>query len=96
MEEKSGLTGNTFEQVFFSEQPPPPGAERLGPVRVEISRQNSNLLEVKSLLAQKARSMGANAIAGFIYGQRAHRGLKLLAFKWDSESWYGEGEAIRL
>lgn len=96
MEELNGLRGNTFEGIFFTEQPPPPGAQSLGPVKIEISRQNSNLLEVKTHLAQQARALGANAVAGFNYGQRAHRGLRLLALKWDTESWHGEGQAVRL
>jgi hypothetical protein len=96
MEEKGGLRGNTFEGIFFSEQAPPPGARRLGRVTVEISRQNSNLLEVKARLAQQARAKGANAVAGFVYGQRAHRGLRLLTHRWDTESWHGGGEAVRL
>ena len=96
MEELAGLRGNTFEGVFFTEEPAPPTAQPLGQVKIEISRQNSNLLEVKSQLARQARAKGANVIAGFTYGQRAHRGLRLLALKWDTESWHGEGLAIRM
>ena len=66
-------------------------------IAVEISRQNSNLDAVKSQMAAKARSAGANAIVGFAYGQRAHPWWKqFLSFKWDSESWYGEGDAVRI
>jgi hypothetical protein len=96
MEQWQGLRGNSFEGVFFTEEQPPAGAQMLGRVQAEISRQNSNLMEVKSRLAQQARSKGANAVAAFTYGQRAHKGLKLLAFRWDTESWHGDGLAIRL
>jgi hypothetical protein len=86
--------GNFFEGVFFTEASP--NARLLGPVHVEISRQNSNLFEVKAQLAAQVRSRGGNALVNFRYGQRAHRGLKLLAFKWDTESWHGEGDAALL
>ena len=36
-----------------------------------------------------------NAIINFKYGQRAHQwGEKAFTFKWDTESWYGEGDAV--
>ena len=45
----------------------------------------------------EAKAVGANAILAFKYGQRAHTWLEqLFSFKWDSESWYGEGLAVHL
>ena len=84
---------NWHDGVMFLEGSPLDGTEMLGHVKVEISRQNSNLFEVKAELARRVRSQGGNALVNFRYGQRPHRGLKLLAFKWDTESWFGEGEA---
>jgi hypothetical protein len=82
--------------VFFSE-PVIPKADYKGFVSVEISRQNSTLSAVKEALAAKAKSLGANAISDFKYGQRAHPWWEqMLTFKWDTESWYGEGKAVRI
>jgi len=62
---------------------------------VEISRQNSNLTEVKRELAREAADAGATVIANFRYGQRAHPWWELIfTFKWDTESWHGEGDAL--
>lgn len=97
MAERSGLTGNEFDGVFFSELLAPPGTSQLGTVLVTINRQNANLLEVKSRMAADAKRMGANAIVGFKYGQRSHKWWQLIfTFKWDSEGWFGEGTAVRL
>jgi hypothetical protein len=79
--------------VFFAEAAIP-GATNVGKVKVEISRQNAHLGEVKAKIAAKAKQMGASAVQNFRYGQRAHKWWEqAFTFKWDSESWYGEGEA---
>ena len=85
--------GLEHDGVLFSEAPFDRPTVRH--IRVEISRQNSNLTEVKSKMASDAKSAGANAIVQFTYGQVAHPWWKqFLSFKWDSESWFGEGDAI--
>jgi hypothetical protein len=84
-----------FEGVKFFEGAGPPG-RRLGKVSVTISRQNSNLSEVKRELALQARRLGGDAVVEYRYGQRAHRWFELLLPKWDTESWWGAGEAMRL
>jgi hypothetical protein len=61
MEQRAGVSGTVLNDVFFTEKPIP-GATVLKHLRVEISRQNSNLSE----------------------------------FKWDTESWFGEGDAVEL
>jgi hypothetical protein len=86
--------GTWLDGIFFCE-----GAlagEPLGTVRAEISRQNANLFLVKTELAKAVRQRGGNALAEFRYGQRSHRPLELLKFKWDTESWVGEGLATRV
>ena len=94
MEGAFGTTGTHCDGIYFAETPIP-GAARKRRVSVEISRQNANLGEVKRRLAREARTAGANAIANFRYGQRAHKWwTHILEFKWDSESWYGEGDAV--
>jgi hypothetical protein len=93
--ENSGPDGSTFDGVFFTEASSPQPVIRR--VAVEISRQNSNLTEVKTRMAEQARSAGANAITNFVYGQRAHKWWRqAFSFKWDSESWFGEGDAVQL
>ena len=94
-ENASPLKGNTFNGVFFTEQSVP-GARLLSRIRVEISRQNSNLFDIKTEIARQVLNQGGNALVSFRYGQQAHRGLKLLALKWDTESWHGEGDAAIL
>ena len=55
----------------------------LGEIREFGSGQNSTLIEVKKVMASKARRMGGNAVINFKYTQKADRGLHLL--KWDKE-----------
>jgi hypothetical protein len=87
--------GTEVDGVFFTESVPP-NARPLARVSVEISRQNSNLAEVKAELAKKVKASGGNALIGFTYGQKAHPWWQMLALKWDSESWHGEGTAATL
>lgn len=95
METKFGAKGTIQDGIFFTEDKL--GASQvLKHIQVEISRQNSNLGDVKSAMANEAKACGANSIMNFKYGQQAHKGMKLLAFKWDSESWYGEGDAVAM
>lgn len=96
MVQRHGVTGIEQEGIFFTESDLP-DAKVIGRVSVEISRQNSNLAAVRTELAAKARALGANAIAGFTYGQKSHLWWEqILTFKWDSESWVGEGKAVRV
>lgn len=95
METKFGLRGTIVNDIFFTESPSS-GARVLKHIHVEISRQNSNLTQVKELMAAEARLVGANTIINFKYGQKAHSLLALIAIKWDTESWHGEGDAVSL
>ena len=49
-----------------------------GRLQAEISRQNSNLTEVKNELAWQATAKRANVIQRFEYGQRAHNWSDLI------------------
>ena len=95
MEERYGVKGTIVDGVFFTES----SVQNSVPIRhlhVEVSRQNSNLGEVKKLLAKQALSLGATAIANFRYGQKKHSWFQqVFTFKWDTESWHGEGDAIK-
>jgi len=95
MEEKYGVKGNIFKGIFFTEQSIKP-SKVIKTLEVEISRQNSDLTEVKEKMAQEAKVLGADAICEFQYGQKKHSALKLLAFKWDTESWFGKGIAVKI
>jgi len=94
MESKFGVNGNVLDNIFFTEENIS-NTKIIKHLHVEISRQNSNLTEVKQRLANDAKSIEANAIINFKYGQRKHKTWELvLTFKWDTESWYGEGDAV--
>jgi uncharacterized protein YbjQ (UPF0145 family) len=95
MELRSGVKGNVCEDVFFTESEIS-GATSIKHIHVEISRQNSNLTEVKERMAREVKSLGANAIMNFKYGQKKHPTWQLVILKWDTESWHGEGDAIKI
>ncbi|MBF0467045.1 MAG: hypothetical protein HQK94_18415 [Nitrospirae bacterium] len=96
METLYGVTGTIFNNIFFTESFIA-NAAQLKRIRVEISRQNSNLTKIKEKMANEAKVVGATAIMNFKYGQRAHKRWDLVfSFKWDTESWYGEGDAIKI
>ncbi len=96
MEERHGAKGTLCDGVFFTESAIP-GANIAGHLKVEISRQNANLLEVKTKLAHQAKRIGAGSIMNFRYGQKKHAWWQqVFTFKWDTESWYGEGDAVKI
>jgi hypothetical protein len=96
MEIRAGVKGTVLDDIFFTEDAIP-GASPLRHLHVQISRQNSNLLEVKERLAREAKSIGATAIMNFRYGQKKHEWWELVfTFKWDTESWHGEGDAVKI
>ena len=95
METRFGVRGTVCDGIFFTESPIS-AASVLRHVHVEISRQNADLTEVKTRLAQQAKALGATAIANFRYGQNKHQWWELVfTFKWDTESWDGEGDAVK-
>ena len=97
MTERAGLHGTEVDGIFFTESFAPPGVRIVRKISVSRNRQNSNLNEIKRMMAKEARSAGANSITGFKYGQRSHKWWQLVfTFKWDSETWYGEGDAVQL
>lgn len=93
----AGIPGTFVDGIFFTEFHASAARIAQSPVRVEISRQNANLLQVQRMLAADVRRLGGNALVGFKYGQRAHSIAKqVLTFAWDSESWHGEGYVANL
>jgi len=96
METRFGVQGTVLNEIFFTEHTIP-SASPIRHLHVEISRQNANLMEVKDKLVQEAKSIGATAIMNFRYGQKKHEWWELVfTFKWDTESWHGEGDAVRI
>jgi hypothetical protein len=96
MEERYGVKGTISDGIFFTESSIP-NILTLQHFHVEISRQNSNLAEVKELLAKKVISAGGNVLMNFSYGQKKHQWWELVfTFKWDTESWHGQGDAVKL
>ncbi len=96
MEERNGVKGTLAEGIFFTEQPVA-GATVIRHLHVEISRQNSNLIEVKRRLAAEVKACDGTALSNFRYGQKKHEWWEnVFSFKWDTESWHGEGDAIRI
>jgi hypothetical protein len=96
METRHGVQGTVLDGVFFTESAIA-GAMPLRHAHVEISRQNSNLTEVKARLAAQVSASGGDALMNFRYGQKKHPAWQLvLTLKWDTESWHGEGDVVRL
>lgn len=90
-----GARGTMHRGVFITEQALP--GEDLGPLSVAIDRQNADLGQIKEQLAAEAVALGANAVALLSYGQRKHGPGQLMnPFRWDTESWFGEGQALRV
>jgi hypothetical protein len=90
-----GARGTMHRGVFITEQELP--GEDLGVLSVSIGRQNADLGQIKEQLAAKAVAQGANAIARLSYGQRKHGAGQLInPLRWDTESWFGEGQALRV
>ena len=78
--------------VVFCEQPLE--GRVLGPIVEYGATQNTQLSDVKKLMAAKARQMGGNAVINFNYVQKADRGLHW--FKWDRERLNCTGTVIVL
>jgi hypothetical protein len=96
MEAWTGVNGSVHKGVLFTEETIP-DARVLRHLRVQISRQNSNLGEVKDRLARKAKKRGATAVMNFRYGQKRNPWWQLFfTLRFDTESWHGEGDAIQL
>lgn len=69
-------------------------SQSLGMIEVDLSfrfgAQLKSLRDVKSALAQQAKTLGANAIENFTYGQK-HRWLAI-----DDVAFWGKGVAVRI
>ena len=96
MLERAGLRGTESDGIFFSEDAAPSATQVLGRVSFRKNRQNWDLARIKQELARQAAALGADSVVNFEYGQISAKWYEHLLPRWDSESWYGEGDAIRL
>jgi hypothetical protein len=96
MATRAGVAGTEVDGIFFTEAPAPPGTRVLAPIAVRKKRQNWDLARIKISMATEAARLGANAVVSFRYGQRSHKWYELMLPRWDTEGWYGEGEAAVL
>ena len=81
--------------VLFSDGELP--GEDLGQVVAQISRQNALPSDIKQKLAQKAKDLGANGVSNFEIAQAGHHWLfNASLLKWDSESLFAVGKAIKI
>lgn len=89
-----GVRSTVHGGILFTEENPP-GSTFVKRIEVSISRQNANLAEVKERMAAEATSAGARGLVNFRYGQRSHKWWQqAFTLRWDSESWYGEGDGV--
>jgi hypothetical protein len=86
--QRYGRKGTEFDGVFFTEGPILEG-EKLGDLKVESRKQNTNLDELKQQLAQKVKNLGGNALENFNYVQQG----TVLSFS--STRWRATGTAVR-
>lgn len=66
----------------------------IGSITEKAAKQNTTLTEVKRLMAQRAKSLGGDAVINFAYTQKADRGRNLL--KWDTERIVCTGIVVQL
>lgn len=91
-----GIHGHVAHDVFFTESTIPKQTP-LKHLSVDIHRQNSNLEEVKQMMAAEAKALGANAVMNFKYGQHLYTNWQVIRnLRWEIEYWHGEGDAIEL
>ena len=76
-------------------------AHQLGPIKYVkdgfYNQQLKNLNDIKKQLVSKAKSMGANAIIDFKYGQKSTSAFRSMLLTLDDNiNWYAEGTAAVL
>lgn len=71
--------------------------EEIEQVVVEISRQNALPSDVKKKAAERAKALGANGLKNFETAQAGHHWLFTASLlKWDTESLFGVGMAVKI
>ena len=68
----------------------------LGEIAAVAPTQNSNLTDVKKMLAIEAQKLGGNGVIDFKYSQKADSPLKILfSFRWDTERLRASGKVVK-
>lgn len=88
MIQRYGRKGTEFDGVFFTEGPIV-GGVKLGELKVESRKQNTNLDELKQQLASQVKRLGGNALEHFNYVQQG------TVFSFSSTRWRATGTAVR-
>ena len=88
MIQRFGRKGTEFDGVFFTEGPIV-GGVKLGELKVESRKQNTNLDELKQQLASQVKSLGGNALENFNYVQQG------TVMSFSSTRWRATGTAVR-
>ena len=89
MIEKYGRKGTECDGVFFTEGPISSGV-KLGELKADSRKQNTNLDELKSQLASEVKKLGGNAFENFNYVQQG------TVFSFSSTRWRATGTAVRV
>lgn len=83
------------EGIVFTRQNPR-GARAVKQIHVELTGQEATLRDLKELMADQARDVGAQAVVNFRYGHHAPTWWRRQVEHGNAPgSWYGEGEAAR-
>ena len=88
MIERYGRKGTEYDGVFFTEGPITVGA-KLGELKVDSRKQNTNLDELKKQLASEVKRLGGNALENFKYVQQG------TVMSFSSTRWRATGTAVR-
>jgi hypothetical protein len=86
--ERYGRKGTEFDGVFFTEGPISSGV-KLGELKADSRKQNTNLDELKKQLASEVKRLGGNALENFNYVQQG------TVFSFSSVRWRATGTAVR-
>ena len=88
MIERYGRKGTEYDEVFFTEGPITVGA-KLGELKVDSRKQNTNLDELKKQLASEVKRLGGNALENFKYVQQG------TVMSFSSTRWRATGTAVK-
>ena len=88
MIERFGRKGTEHEGVFFTEGRISDGV-KLGELKVESRKQNTNLTQLKTQMASRVKQLGGNALENFNYVQQG------TVFSFSDTRWRATGTAVK-
>jgi hypothetical protein len=86
--ERFGRKGTEHEGVFFTEEPIL-DCVKLGELKVDSRKQNTNLTQLKSQIATQVKQLGGNALENFKYVQQG------TVFSFSDTRWRVTGTAVK-